>query len=61
MAPSILKIAKEDTPIFGIKSTLTISPPLPKVCKPAVTTVKIIPALNERGENSELHMEHNNL
>jgi hypothetical protein len=46
MAPSILEMAKEDTPIIGIKSTLAISLPLPKICKPAVTAVKIVPALD---------------
>lgn len=46
MAPSISEMAKEDTPIIGIKSTLTISLALPKICKPAVTAVKIVPALH---------------
>jgi hypothetical protein len=46
MAPSILEMTKEDTPILGIKSTLAVSLAFPKVCKPAVTTVKIIPALD---------------
>jgi len=46
MAPSILEMAKEDTPIIGIKSTLAISLPLPKICKPAVTAMKIVPALD---------------
>lgn len=49
MAPSILEMAKEDTPIIGIKSTLAISLPLPKICKPAVTAVKIVPALDWGG------------
>uniref|UniRef100_A0A0A9ESV4 Uncharacterized protein n=1 Tax=Arundo donax TaxID=35708 RepID=A0A0A9ESV4_ARUDO len=46
MAPSILEMAEEDTPILGIKSTLTISLPFPEVRKPTVTTVKIVPALS---------------
>ena len=46
MAPSILEMTKEDTPILGIKSTLAISLPLPKICEPAVTAVKIVPALD---------------
>jgi hypothetical protein len=50
MAPSVLKMGKEDTPILGIKSTFAISLPFPKICKPAVTTVKIVPALDERGK-----------
>jgi hypothetical protein len=49
MAPSISEMAKEDTPIIGIKSTLTISLALPKICKPAVTAVKIVPALHGGG------------
>jgi len=45
-----LEMAKEDTPVLAVKSTLAISLPFPKICKPAVTTVKIVPALDERGK-----------
>jgi hypothetical protein len=51
MAPSILKEAKEYTPILGIKSSLAISLPLPKIRKPTVTTVKIVPTLERRGKS----------
>lgn len=47
MTPTILKITKEDAPIIGVESCLSISFSLPKVCKPTVTSTKIEPALGK--------------
>lgn len=57
MSPSILEMTKKDITRLGIEAAFAISLSLPEVCKPSISSVKIKPTLNDKGDGVRITNE----